>query len=711
MGKLSKGKWLAIVLVLLLCFGGVALAAPPEHAGGPGGSVGSPGHAGGSSDKEDETNTTEGEVPCEPEKVVDLIAGQDMVVGSITVTNDDENLCVTYALDENALEAGWLIYETHLAIATEKEGIPQTRGNRWGTNPIPGQFPYGNDELGGVEYYEECILFEDLDFEIGDEVYIAAHAVVKRFDRDMTSATIYGNIGGYTGSGPQGDIYEIDPLTETEDLIFDNPTTDFEANWYPNALAYDEDNKRLYFTTHRDKLVFYDLDKEEVVEDIDPKGIFVNNDNVLGATFGDGYYWYILNRSPNLYRLGFDDNGKVTELKEYVLHPEDSLTQGDIEYRDGMIYGSSGTGAGGWRGFFSYDIEGDEFKALNEYEEGVNGLQLAWGLDEDGNKVLYGCRGIREDGEVTGSEWFTTDLETGEDTPVGFISDNAYQDLASFIDYEETWESETAWGEGERFNERGNWGMYFEYKICEPPPEEEIYPESGTTSVAYEDLPKDDSDWDYNDWVATIETEGTFRSVAGDRYLTKMEFDITPKARGAADNHSFHIVIPAGTFSINGTYELTIFDGSGDPLPDPVTGNFDATTENDFTIWESTLDALPNMSNTGDGQDPVDPSQTAKVSIVFDGDGCDDFDFGDYPETDIGVHGDGLFFEPILINKTKNMEVPFNDIRMLVVPDDWRWPKEQIRIWNAYDAVGEDTGQPTFVDGWWDLGFNEDLVY
>jgi len=242
------------------------------------------------------------------------------------------------------------------------------------------------------------------------------------------------------------------------------------------------------------------------------------------------------------------------------------------------------------------------------------------------------------------------------------------------------------------------------------PPDIVIYPESGTTTVAYEDLPKDDSDWDYNDWVATIGTEGTFRSVAGDRYLTSIEFDITPKARGAADNHSFHIVIPADTFSIDGEYTLDIFDGDGDEVSS-VTDDFDATTENDFTIWESTLDALPNMSNTGDGQDPVDPSQTAKVSIVFDGDGCDDFDFGDYPETDIGVHGDGLFFEPILINKTKNMEVPFNDIRMLVVPDDWRWPKEQIRIWNAYDAVGEDTGQPTFVDGWWDLGFNEDLVY
>ncbi len=408
---------------------------------------------------------------CEPELVVDLIAGQNMVVGTVSVTNDDEQVCVTYALDEDALAEGWLIYETHLAIANEKDGIPQTRGNRWGTNPIPGQFPYGDDELEGVEYYTECITFDELGFGICNEAYIAAHAVVKRFDRVATSATIYGNIGGYTGSGPQGDIYEIDPLEETETLFFDNPSTDFEANWYPNALAYDEDNDRLYYTTHKSKLVFYDLNDGEV-KDADPDGIFVNDDNVLGAAFGDGYYWYIINRSNKLAKAAFDSDGMVTDVESIEMTNASALTQGDIVYDDGMIYGSSGTGAGGLRGFFTYDTsDPDSFTVLEEYEAGINGLQLAWGLDEDGEKVLYGCRGIRVDGEVVGSEWFTVNLENGEDTSIEYETENAYQDLASFIDYAETWESETAWGDGDRFNERGNWGMYFKYKICEPEPE------------------------------------------------------------------------------------------------------------------------------------------------------------------------------------------------------------------------------------------------
>ncbi len=123
MRKLSKGKWLAIVLALALVFSLVP--------------------AMGFADNDCE--------PCEPWKEVDLIAGQHNVVGTVTVENDNEYLCVTYALDEESLAEGWLIYETHLAIATELDGIPQTRANRWGTNPIPGQFPYGDDELDGVE--------------------------------------------------------------------------------------------------------------------------------------------------------------------------------------------------------------------------------------------------------------------------------------------------------------------------------------------------------------------------------------------------------------------------------------------------------------------------------------------------------------------------------------------------------------------------------
>ena len=77
-------------------------------------------------------------------KTVNLMAGQHINVGQVSVvTKSDTEICVTYSLSENALESGWRIYETHLAISDDLDGIP-TKGPG---NPAPGQFPYGDDTL------------------------------------------------------------------------------------------------------------------------------------------------------------------------------------------------------------------------------------------------------------------------------------------------------------------------------------------------------------------------------------------------------------------------------------------------------------------------------------------------------------------------------------------------------------------------------------
>ena len=122
---------------------------------------------------------------------VELLAGQDIIVGEVNVWNDGTNLCVEY----NITVEGWVITETHLAVAEviyDKDGeiipppvdvIPQTKKR----NPIPGHFLYGDDEflgeydvdgnlIGGEDSYEECILLSDLEVEVGDIVYIAAQA-------------------------------------------------------------------------------------------------------------------------------------------------------------------------------------------------------------------------------------------------------------------------------------------------------------------------------------------------------------------------------------------------------------------------------------------------------------------------------------------------------------------------------------------------------
>ncbi len=112
---------------------------------------------------------------------VTLWAGQNIDVGTVEVWNDDEKLCVKYQLDQDALADGWLIYETHLAVATSLDGIPTNKSG----NPQPGQFPYGEEGLGGVGMWPDeplCLSLEDLGVgaECDQELYIAAHAKIMR---------------------------------------------------------------------------------------------------------------------------------------------------------------------------------------------------------------------------------------------------------------------------------------------------------------------------------------------------------------------------------------------------------------------------------------------------------------------------------------------------------------------------------------------------
>jgi len=98
-----------------------------------------------------------------------LYAGQDIPVGTVEVWNDTENLYVTYNTT-----GGWVLTETHLAVAGSLVGIPQTKTY----NPIPGKFPYKHENLGGVTSDPYIIPLNG--WGVGEELYIAAHAKVIR---------------------------------------------------------------------------------------------------------------------------------------------------------------------------------------------------------------------------------------------------------------------------------------------------------------------------------------------------------------------------------------------------------------------------------------------------------------------------------------------------------------------------------------------------
>jgi len=112
--------------------------------------------------------------------VTDLIAGQNHDAGDITVTNDGDNLFITYTL-----EGDWTMSEAHLYV-----------GTTYPKKNAPGQFPYKVSDLGGVTEYTFTVPLGDWD--CGTDLIIAAHAVV-------TDGAV-GGFGEQTGwgFGPEG---------------------------------------------------------------------------------------------------------------------------------------------------------------------------------------------------------------------------------------------------------------------------------------------------------------------------------------------------------------------------------------------------------------------------------------------------------------------------------------------------------------------------
>jgi hypothetical protein len=250
-------------------------------------------------------------------------------------------------------------------------------------------------------------------------------------------------------------------------------------------------------------------------------------------------------------------------------------------------------------------------------------------------------------------------------------------------------QEETAWGGEDTFNDK-NWATYFEYTIqCEY---EEEWPEGGTTTIAFEDLPLTPiggNDWDYNDWVADIDTVGIFYGTSENNVLTSIEFTIRPQAKIAGFWHVMHM---ENIFNgCNGTYSLKR-DGT----------EVEAGTYNDGFGLDVIL-----VENTGEGSMyefpdipdlPVDVPDVVVLTIIFDDPGAT-FSF---PEWDENLyHGENLFFDPYIFVNNTGEEIHIGDVRMLTVPVDWQWPTpDRNAIWNVYPGVTAGA-PPIFSPGWW----------
>lgn len=95
---------------------------------------------------------------------VNLIAGQNYEIGTVTIDVDGDNLIVTYSTTGD-----WVLHATHLHITNcEEGGFPVTGAN----NPKIGLFDYANEHEAGTTQVTYTIDIGD----ISGELCFAAHA-------------------------------------------------------------------------------------------------------------------------------------------------------------------------------------------------------------------------------------------------------------------------------------------------------------------------------------------------------------------------------------------------------------------------------------------------------------------------------------------------------------------------------------------------------
>ncbi|MFU8862148.1 MAG: hypothetical protein ACNA8K_17210 [Cyclonatronaceae bacterium] len=118
-------------------------------------------------------STDDGPAVCGTTEFYTLYAGQSIDAGKLAVSNDGNNLYVTFTTTGK-----WLLGATHLHVSDVLNDIPSTKQG----NPIPGRFAYSENYDPFVNSYTYTLSLEDNGWEAGNELFVAAHAVVVTTD-------------------------------------------------------------------------------------------------------------------------------------------------------------------------------------------------------------------------------------------------------------------------------------------------------------------------------------------------------------------------------------------------------------------------------------------------------------------------------------------------------------------------------------------------
>jgi hypothetical protein len=145
-----------------------------EHEGGA--------DEGGDDEGEEPSDEDDGGV-CEPHET-GLIAGQHTDTGSVTVSNDADEIMI--AVDATA---PYLLAEVHIYVGTDP--VPTNKSG----NPAPGQFPYTIEFPEPVASHDLAVALAELGVGCDDQLNVAVHASVVSFDgegNEVFSETAWG---------------------------------------------------------------------------------------------------------------------------------------------------------------------------------------------------------------------------------------------------------------------------------------------------------------------------------------------------------------------------------------------------------------------------------------------------------------------------------------------------------------------------------------
>jgi hypothetical protein len=145
---------------------------------------------------------------------VNLIAGQTIDAGDVTVWHDDEYVYVDFVAHPN-----WLIAKTHVHVAASADEIPQTKKG----NPIPGQFDYQTSYMPWeADPAPIMIPLPDMP----GEIFVAAHA-------DLYEISEMGDYWAMAYASPaQGRLNNGDPITDPARI---DPAAVLGADDFPPA--------------------------------------------------------------------------------------------------------------------------------------------------------------------------------------------------------------------------------------------------------------------------------------------------------------------------------------------------------------------------------------------------------------------------------------------------------------------------------------------